>query len=79
MDKLEFLLGEWNLEYKIPKSPFSEAGRDVGTGTFKTVLMASMFFSTIQQKRAEKHMLFLLGMKKQKCIDIGGSKTREVS
>jgi len=38
MTKFEFLLGDWNLEYRIPKSSFSEAGTDTGTGTFKKIL-----------------------------------------
>ena len=38
MDKFEFLLGTWNLESRIPKSIFSEAGSDTGIGTFKRAL-----------------------------------------
>ena len=38
IDKLEFLLGEWLLEYNIPKSMFSEATTDTGIGTFKKIL-----------------------------------------
>ena len=38
MEKFEFLLGNWNLEYKIPKSVFSEDATGKGTGTFKRVL-----------------------------------------
>ena len=38
MQKFEFLLGNWNLEYRIPKSAFSEARTDSGTGTFKRAL-----------------------------------------
>ncbi len=38
MKKFEFLLGEWNLEYRIPKSIFSEAKSDSGIGTFKRIL-----------------------------------------
>jgi hypothetical protein len=38
MIKFGFLLGNWNLEYYIPKSAFSEARTDSGTGTFKRVL-----------------------------------------
>ena len=26
LDKFEFLFGEWNLEYRIPKSTLSDAG-----------------------------------------------------
>jgi len=38
MNKFEFLLGDWNLDYRIPKSSFSEAGTDTGTGSFKKIL-----------------------------------------
>jgi|GEM_PF-6411193 len=30
MEKFDFLLGNWNLEYRVPKSAFSEAA----TGTW---------------------------------------------
>jgi hypothetical protein len=38
MDKFEFLLGDWHLEYRIPESKFSEAGSDTGMGSFKRTL-----------------------------------------
>ena len=38
LESLAFLLGDWNLDYIIPKSPFSEAKTDRGTGTFKKIL-----------------------------------------
>jgi hypothetical protein len=38
MDKFEFLLGSWNLEYRIPISKFSAAGSDEGIGLFKKAL-----------------------------------------
>lgn len=38
MEKFEFLLGDWNLEYRVPKSSFSEAGTGTGEGTFKRAL-----------------------------------------
>ena len=38
MNKFEFLLGDWNLESRIPKSIFSEAGSDTGIGSFKRAL-----------------------------------------
>jgi hypothetical protein len=38
MEKFEFLLGDWNLEYRIPKSAFSKAGTATGTGAFKRAL-----------------------------------------
>ena len=38
MDKFDFLLGTWNLEYKVPKSAFSERTTGTGIGTFKRAL-----------------------------------------
>lgn len=38
MNKFDFLLGSWHLEYRIPESIFSEAGSDTGIGVFKRVL-----------------------------------------
>ena len=38
MDKFDFLLGTWDLQYKIPKSAFSTADTGSGTGTFKRAL-----------------------------------------
>ncbi len=38
MNKFEFLLGSWDLEYRIPKSIFSEAGSDMGIGSFTRAL-----------------------------------------
>jgi hypothetical protein len=38
MNRLDFLLGDWNLAYRIPKSSLSEAGSDSGTGSFTRAL-----------------------------------------
>jgi hypothetical protein len=38
MDKFGFLIGDWNLDYKIPTSAFSETATGKGSGTFKRVL-----------------------------------------
>ena len=38
MDRLDFFIGDWNLEYKIPKSRFSEAATGTGSGTFRRAL-----------------------------------------
>jgi len=38
MKKFEFLIGDWNLEYKVPKSAFSASQTGTGTGTFKWAL-----------------------------------------
>lgn len=38
MDKFDFLLGDWTLEYQIPASAFSKAATGAGKGTFKREL-----------------------------------------
>ena len=38
MDKFDFLLGDWNLEYRVPKSSFGEADTGTGEGTVKKIL-----------------------------------------
>jgi hypothetical protein len=35
MDKFEFLLGDWDMEYNIPKSSMSESYTGTASGTFK--------------------------------------------
>jgi hypothetical protein len=44
MEKFKFLLGDWNLEYRVPKSTFSEAATGTGTGTFKRSLKDKYVF-----------------------------------
>ena len=38
IDGLGFLLGEWHLDYHIPKSRYAEAESDTGTGRFHRAL-----------------------------------------
>lgn len=38
MEKFDFLIGNWNLEYRVPKSAFSEAATGRGIGAFKRAL-----------------------------------------
>ena len=38
MVKFDFLLGDWDMEYRIPKTALSEAGTGTGKGTFKRYL-----------------------------------------
>jgi hypothetical protein len=44
MEKFKFLLGDWNLEYRVPKSTFSEAATGTGTGTFKRAMKDKYVF-----------------------------------
>ena len=38
MNKFNFLLGDWDLDYRIPDSSFGKAGTDKGTGSFRKAL-----------------------------------------
>jgi hypothetical protein len=38
LEKFKFLIGNWNLEYKIPKSSYSEEATGKGEGTFRRIL-----------------------------------------
>jgi len=38
MKKFDFLIGDWNLDYKVPKSAFGKAERGTGIGTFRRTL-----------------------------------------
>jgi len=38
MDRFNFFLGTWKLEYKVPKSRFSDEDRGEGEGSFKLIL-----------------------------------------
>ncbi len=38
MKKFDFLIGDWNLEYIVPKSAFAEAETGTGKGTFRRAL-----------------------------------------
>jgi hypothetical protein len=59
MDKFGFLLGNWNLDYRVPKSAFSRKATGTGTGTFRRALDDRYVFfdykaSIITGKKAEK-------------------------
>ncbi len=63
MEKFEFLLGTWKMEYRVPESEFSAAMTGSGTGTFKRALNDkfvyfdySASFST--GDKAEAHGIF---------------------
>jgi hypothetical protein len=59
MNKFEFLLGSWDLEYRIPGSIFSEAGTDTGTGNFRKALHDKyVFFEYSTQSGSEAHGIF---------------------
>jgi hypothetical protein len=62
MQKFDFLLGDWNLEYKIPKSAFSEAGTGTGTGTLKRALDDKYVYfdysASLTEEQGEAHAIF---------------------
>jgi hypothetical protein len=59
MNKFEFLLGNWNLEYRIPRSTFGEAGTDSGTGSFRRALNDKyVFFDYSTKAGSGAHAIF---------------------
>jgi hypothetical protein len=59
MNKFEFLLGDWDLEYRILKSIFGDAGTDFGTGSFKRALKDKyVFFDYSTISGSEAHGIF---------------------
>jgi len=59
MDRFGFLLGNWNLDYRIPKSKFSEAGTDSGTGSFRKALNGKyVIFDYSTKSGGEAHGIF---------------------
>lgn len=62
MEKFDFLLGSWNLEYRVPKSAFSEAVTGTGSGTFKRALddkyVCFDYSSSIKGQEGQAHAIF---------------------
>jgi hypothetical protein len=62
MDKFDFLIGEWNLEYRIPKSSLSEAATGTGIGIFKRALNDKYVYfdyeSFINGQKGQAHAIF---------------------
>ena len=62
MNKFAFLLGDWNLQYLIPESSFSEATTGRGFGSFKRELNDKFLFfdytSNINNKLVKAHGIF---------------------
>lgn len=63
MEKFQFLLGQWNLEYNIPKSEFSKATTGSGTGEFKKALDDKYVFfdysTLINEETGSAHGVFV--------------------
>ncbi len=62
MEKFDFLLGDWNLKSKVPKSAFSKADTGTGTGTFKRALDDKYVYfdysSSFAAEKGEAHAVF---------------------
>ncbi|MDH4223048.1 MAG: DUF1579 family protein, partial [candidate division Zixibacteria bacterium] len=62
MEKFDFLLGDWSLEYRVPKSAFSEAATGTGNGTFKRALDDKYVYfdytSSVNGQEAKAHAIF---------------------
>ncbi len=63
MEKFNFLLGEWNLQYIIPKSSFSDEDKGQGEGIFQRKLNDSYVFFDYEAKfskmSAQAHGVFV--------------------
>lgn len=62
MVRFDFLLGSWNMEYRVPKSPFSEIDQGLGTGTFKRILNNSYvqfdYSTSLSRSQGAAHGIF---------------------
>ncbi len=63
MEKFDFLLGTWDMEYDIPKSAFSEAAKGTGNGVFKRALDDKYVYfdysTLINGKKGQAHAIFV--------------------
>jgi hypothetical protein len=62
MEKFEFLLGDWDMEYNIPKSSMSEADTGTGSGTFRRFLddkyVTFDYSCSLTTGKGEAHAIF---------------------
>jgi hypothetical protein len=63
MQKFEFLLGDWDLEYKVPKSSLGEAATGTGTETIRRALSDKYVFleytCSLTTGRGQAHGIFV--------------------
>ena len=63
MEKFDFLLGTWDMEYNIQKSTFSEATSGTGSGEFKRALDDKYVYfdysTLIDGKKGQAHAIFV--------------------
>jgi hypothetical protein len=62
ISKLDFLLGAWDLKYKVPKSILSEADTGTGSGEFKRILndkyVSFDYSAKLSSMEASAHAVF---------------------
>jgi L-rhamnose mutarotase len=62
MDKFNFLLGAWKLEYQVPKSLFSEYDSGDGEGEFKRILnnkyVTFDYYAKLSKGEGAAHAIF---------------------
>jgi hypothetical protein len=67
MEKFEFLLGDWNLEYRIPKTSMSEADAGTGSGTFRRFLddkyVTFDYLCSLTTGQGQAHAIFVWDQK----------------
>jgi len=63
MDKFNFLLGAWKLEYQVPKSLFSEYDSGEGEGEFKGILnnqyVTFDYYAKLSRGEGAAHAIFV--------------------
>lgn len=63
MDKFNFLLGTWKLEYQVPKSQFSEYDSGEGEGEFKRILnnqyVTFDYYAKLSKGEGAAHAIFV--------------------
>jgi len=62
MDMLAFLIGDWKLEYKVPKSRYSSEDTGSGEGNFQWILnnnyMTFNYYAKLSTRENTAHALF---------------------
>ena len=69
ISKLDFLPGEWKLEYWVPKSIFSEEDKGTGTGEFRRILnekyVSFDYHAGLSSIKSSAHAIFVWDEKSQ--------------
>jgi hypothetical protein len=67
MEKFEFLLGDWDLEYHVPKSSMSQAATGTGSGAFKRFLddkyVTFDYWCSLTTGQGQAHAIFVWDQK----------------